>query len=170
MSETPKIGITANCSKILTRLAGQNKNTGEALRNETRRLWDLLNYDLSTTGDPTFDAEYSLSMADAASSKVHELLNRDEASENYEQAHKDTGGKPPLEKSTYAVVTAKAQIDVLAGLEAGYRSRYMTSRIRNIAHNAARVQGHGLDEGPIAKDMTRWITRLGTPTPEKDAE
>tara|TARA_Y100000034_G_C6885017_1_gene406217 strand:+ start:541 stop:1059 length:519 start_codon:yes stop_codon:yes gene_type:complete len=169
---TKKIGITANCAKILRRLAEQNYNTGQALHNQDRRLWSLMNYDLAGgTGVPTFDAGFTLSMADAKNSKVHELFDRQEATENYEKAHEDDGENSlEIEKSTHAVVAAKAQIDILNGLEAGYRARYMTSRLRNMAHNAARVRGHSLEEGAILKDIQNWIISLGTPPAEKDAD
>lgn len=54
---------------------------------------------------------------------------------------------------------AKVQLDLLAGMERELRMRYR-SRVRMIAHGAARLQSHGLGEGPIQKGIMNFVTLL----------
>lgn len=53
----------------------------------------------------------------------------------------------------------KVQIDLLAGMERELRMRYR-SRVRQLAHGAARLTSHGLVIGPIAKGAPNFVKIL----------
>jgi hypothetical protein len=190
------IGITANCNKILRRLAAANGRLSEALHNRGRRRWDLLNYDQPTKqvgeGDdkteefdydkpPAYDEGFNLNIVIEQgeegvehNSKVKDLFDREDAAAMYAKAHTDTEGNdnPPLSKLTAAVLSSKSQIDVLSAIERDYRARYMRTRMRHIAHDTARREGHSSFSGPILYDVVNWILGLSTPprTGEGDGE
>ena len=83
-------------------------------------------------------------------------FERKELNTTYMQTVQPGDGAPSSYRNAQV---AKVRLDLLAGLERELRMRYR-SRVRMIAHGAARLQSHGLGEGPILKGIMNFVTLL----------
>ena len=106
--------------------------------------------------------EYDTAVDPVSVAGVHRLFNREEERKDYEKIFTEeslSNGGQPKKYTTGFGMAAKAKVDVLAGMERDFRARHMT-RIRLMAHEAARRRGFHHDEGPLLEDMTRWVKGL----------
>lgn len=141
--------ITENFEKIMTRLAAQCELMSVVLHNMDRRRWDIFNFVLQN-GSVQYDAQ---SVHPDVPTSVHALFSRQKAGEEYIRAHTDES-----DENTHIghAMASKAQVDILAGLERDFRARHI-SRIRLIAHEAARRRVMGHSSGPILGDTIEYI-------------
>ena len=84
-------------------------------------------------------------------SSISEAFNREKQEKDYTDAVDDA-------KSFRLVQAAKIESDMLAAIERDTRMRHR-SRIRMLAHAAARLKTHGLAEGPSGR-VIQFVNRL----------
>jgi len=82
---------------------------------------------------------------------IHDALQRNQANDNYERVRKENLSRNDL-------LLAKIQSDFMAGCERDYRARHRT-RVRLMAHAAAKKLGMSLPFGPLHTNTIGFIAR-----------
>lgn len=137
--------IDTNLQKVVEYLVATEQQIGLGAMGQGQRPWlDFL--DLGAVGQFDFAG-------------LHNLLNRDDANNQYAQLTAQEDGK------SKDLFTAKLSGDYLGGLERDLQMR-RRSRVRLFVHGGARSVAQGSNKGPLRTSTIDWMTRLLEDTKE----
>jgi hypothetical protein len=144
--------IDENLQNLIKYLQQQETKTADALsKQSTGRAW------FNFSEEPLSGEQRT---ATSNEKELHDTFNRDEANQDYVEARQNPDAK------SREVALAKTAGDYLAAFERDGRMRRRT-RIRMMAHSAARAKGQGSTAGALQRDIMDFLSRMFMKTTEK---
>lgn len=153
------VKINQSFQKLVEYLVAHEKKVGEAAKEQSAgkpRPWmDFSQSPLTTKAEKKAEDEGGL----------RPVFSREDSGLN--QEYVDARSKEDSKSNEIAV--PKLEGDIMAAFERDKRMQWRT-RIRMVAHAAARRAGNGLDKGPLRKHTLDYLSRIFLKAEEKKSD